>query len=521
MQLMGRILRQLGACSNMGTPINLLPSEILLNVFAILQQDNNDIFSSFPPRIDRRYRTAYSLISVTDVCQRWRTLALMDRSLWKCWKVPQCTVGHLTLAQEIYRRSDPLPFQLQLLNASLATDDNGIIEAGTELSRLLGKTPQRIQALYVEDLQSITFLDPLAQSLHNLTMLHLNTVGWDDDDDARMTFLDSLDAPIMKRLSFNSFTGLPSRLPTSLIHLSLCEELMPCGFEEFLDLLMTLPRLQELRLHEAGPFIMDPVPYPSRSIPLNYLHSFSQLSDSASEYPLHLLHNLHMPSLTTIRWDLRFTNARVKDLPIADDMIPWKLPPPDLLQNLTRMVIRLGTKHLYEVCDETMYLDDVDMEDLDQYLPPSWLPRFLPNVQSLIITWINVMDRCGALLQRFSALSSLECRLQSIDALFFLALEREKDPMLPQLKKLTLWHDPLVDDTNHSGGIEDALRSVCTFSEEFRNALSTSRVAVRERGRGGASTFTVRLELGNIDHWEWRDVFLESLIPEGQEDRRT
>jgi len=294
---------------------------------------------------------------------------------------------------------------------------------------------------------------------------------------------------------------------------------MPCGFEEFLDLLMTLPRLQELRLHEAGPFIMDPVPYPLRSIPLNYLHSFSQLSDSASEYPLHLLHNLHTPSLTTIRWDLRFTNTRVKDLPIAHDMIPWKFPLSALLENLTRMIIRLGTKHLYEVCDETMYLDD--MEDLEQYLPPSWLPRFLPNVQSLIITWINIMDHCGALLQRFSALSSLECRLQSINALFFLALEREKDPMLPQLKKLTLWHDPLVDDTNHSGGIEDALSSVCTFNEELGNALSTSRVAVRERGRSGAPTFTVRLELGNIDHWERRNVFLESLIPEGQEDWRT
>ena len=491
----------------------------MLNVFAILQQDNNDIFSLFPPRIDRRYRTAYSLISVTDICQRWRTLALMDRSLRKCWKVPQCTVGHLTLAQEIYRRSDPLPFQLQLLSASLATDDDGIIEAGMELSRLLGKTPQRIQALYVEDLQSIAFLDPLAQSLHNLTMLHLNTVGWDDDDDARMTFLDSLDAPILKRLSFNSFTGLPSRLPASLTHLSLGEELMPCGFEEFLDLLMTLPRLQELRLHEAGPFIMDPVPYPLRSIPLNYLHSFSQLSDSASEYPLHLLHNLHTPSLTTIRWDLRFTNTRVKDLPIAHDMIPWKFPLSALLENLTRMIIRLGTKHLYEVCDETMYLDD--MEDLEQYLPPSWLPRFLPNVQSLIITWINIMDHCGALLQRFSALSSLECRLQSINALFFLALEREKDPMLPQLKKLTLWHDSLVDDTNHSGGTEDALGSACTFNEELGNAISTSRVAVRERGRSGASPFTVRLELGNIDHWERRNVFLESLIPEGQEDWRT
>ena len=516
MQLMKHLLHQLETRFNSVTPLNRLPSEILLHVFAILQQDNYDIFTSFPPIFSGSYESAYSLIPVTGVCRLWRTLALAKRSLWKCWKVPRFTVGALTLAQEIFRRSDPIPFQLQLLNSGNITNPR-IIEAGEQLARLLGQAPQRIHAIYVDHLQSIEFLDPLAKNLHNLEILHLRHIYWNDDENPEIEpiFLDELDSPNLKRLSFDSFTSLPCRWLTRLTHLSLGKQLLPILFEDFLDYLEALPNLQQLRFQEAGPSGPDsfPLPYPQanlRRIPLKFLRSFSQLSISASEYPLYLLHNLHTPSLTTIRWDHRSTNILAEDPPIADAMTPWKLPPSALLQNLTRVVMRSGTKHLYEVCEETMYLDDIPWYD-PGFLPPSWLPGFLPNAQSLVITWENIMDNYGELLRGFSALSSLECRLRSVDPFFFEALAREKGPMLPHLKQLTLWHDPLEEDFGPSQGFEGALDEM--FSEELSNALLTSRVAVW--GRNTASTFMVRLELGNIDErWEWRDAFLESLIPD-------
>jgi len=80
MQLTERLLPQLEARFNLGTPIHHLPSETLLYIFAILQQDAYSIFASFPPTSNDHNEFFYSLISLTGVCRLWRSLTLTELS---------------------------------------------------------------------------------------------------------------------------------------------------------------------------------------------------------------------------------------------------------------------------------------------------------------------------------------------------------------------------------------------------------------------------------------------------------
>jgi len=444
------------------------------------------------------------LVRITAVCQQWRNLALSNRSLWKCCQVPNFTAGALSLAQEIICRSDPLPFRLQILYEGKRAGINGEM-AGGEHTELLEKAPERIQALYIRSV--VEFLPLLTRSLPNLSNLHLESL----ETSAIERYLDKSYSPNLKRLSLKNFYTIPGKLTATLTHLSLADPRRTSGLGQFLDFLRGLPLLEHLHLHQAGPVIEEPLLHANlQQVPLNALHSFAIREYESDGYPLQLLHHLHTPSLAITCWDHDFTNTWVERSPVADEMAQWAMPPCQLLQNLTCMIIRTGTANLYEVREDTIYLEAMDD---GEYSTPSWLPRFLPKVQSLIITWTDIISDCGAMLGAFSTLSVLECPLESgIDLFKFKKLEREDDPWLPNLTQLTLWHDPLAVKANPSGCTSDALAELGAFSEELSNALTTSRVVVRERG-GVASTFTVRLEFGDIDRWQRHSAILSSILP--------
>jgi len=479
------ILHRLKARLNCGTTINRLPPELLLHVFQILQQEIIDVFSYFPPSFSRHTAVA-PLIRITAVCRHWRNLALSSRSLWKCWQVPDFTVRAISFAQEIFSRSSPLPFCLQL-GKSLGVPAN---EATTEYAALLEKAPERVEALHI---QSYGPMEHLTQSLPNLTCLHL------EDIEGRYITL-FLDKPLflnLKRFSLKNFYVIPEIPIATLTHLSLANEVWRSELDEFLGFLGGFPLLEELHLHDVGPAIDEPLPEASlQQVPLNALRLFNMQGYTSDGYPLQLLHHLHTPSLMITRWEHRFTNTRYEYRSIADEMAQWAIPPCQLLKNLTCMIIRAGTADLCDVREDTIYLEAIND---GEFYPPHWLPHFLPKVQSLVITWKNIMHSCGGVLGTFSTLSTLECHLDSAIDLF-LELEKVDNPWLPNLTELALWYDPLEVDPDED--INYVLATLGEFSWELGSALSNSRVAIRERNASAASTFTVRLELGDIDRWK-------------------
>jgi len=481
------ILHRLKTRLNCGTTINRLPPEILLRVFEIPQQEIINVFTYFPPSFSRRTALHVApLLHITAVCQHWRNLALSSRSLWKCWQVPHFTVRSMSLAQEIFCRSSPLPFCFQVGKST------GILakEATTQYTALLEKARERVQALHI---QSYGPLEHLTDSLPNLTSLHIEDIG----GRYITLFLDNPHFLNLKRCSLKDFYSIPEMPIATLTHLSLANEVWRSGLEEFLDFLGGFPLLEELHLHDVGPVINEPLPEASlQKVPLNALRLFNMQGYESDRYPLQLLHHLHTPSLMITRWEHRFTINRREYRFIADDMVQWAIPPCQLLQNLTCMIIRVGTADLCEVREDTIYLEATTYGGF--YAPP-WLPHFLPEVQSLVITWKNIMHSCGGLLGTFSTLSTLECHLDSAIDLF-LELEKVDNPWLPNLTELALWYDPLEVDPDED--INYVLATLGEFSWELGSALSNSRVAIRERNASAASTFTVRLELGDIDRWK-------------------
>ena len=452
-----------------------------------------------------------SIICITAVCQHWRNLALNDCSLWKCWEVPHFTAGALSLAREVFHRSDPIPFRLHLLYNDKCTGTNREMAMG-ELAALLENAPDRVQALYIQNTSGSGFLEPSARSLPNLSSLHLEDTGFDTLGSNVITrYLDKSHSPNLRRLS-SRYRAIPEIPIGTLTHLSLVYPMTQPGLEEFLDFLGGAPLLEMLHLHQAGPVIEEPLPEANmRQVPLNSLHSFAMREYESEGYPLQLLHHLHTPSLAITCWDPDFTNTWVERSRIADEMAQWAIPPSRLLQDLTRMIIRKGSADAYELREDTIHLEAMDY---GEYSLPSWLPRFLPKVRSLIITWGNIINNCGRMLGAFSTLAILKCHLERASVSLFQNLEREDDPWLPNITQLILWHQPLVDEVDPSHGVEDALAELRKFSEDLVKALSTSKIAVRKRNGGTTSTFTVRLELGNIDHWESHSAVLRSLLPE-------
>ena len=462
----------------------------------------------FPLKDSRRDKPVVPSIMIrkTAVCQHWRNLALNSRSLWKSWQVPHFTAGPLSLAREIFSRSDPLPFRIQVVYDSKQTDE----KAWSEHAKLFMEAPERIQALHLKTSYSY-FREFFPINLPNLSSLYLENTQLDYTG----KFLNRSRLPNLNRVSLRGLYKVPKIPIATLTHLSLANIDKRSTLEEFLDLLERLPLLEKLHLHEACPVIQRPPPGPQvnfRRVPLNALRSFAMREDDFDGYPLQLLHHLQTPSLSIACWDYGFTcSFMVQGRSTEYELVRsrWKVPPSWLLQDLTRMIIRKGTAFLCEVREDTISMVSTGNRE---FYTPSWWSRFLPNVQSLIITWVDIMDNCAGLLEDFPTLSALECRLESATDILQ-KLEREDDPWLPNLTQLTLWHDPLVFKGNTSGYTKDALAELGKFNKELGDALLTSRFAVRERGNSTASTFTVRLELGNIDRWEWRTPLLHSLLP--------
>jgi hypothetical protein len=222
---------------NSRRPINALPPETLCAIFETLQQTQVAYLrqSCFRQR---------SWVVVTKVCRYWRSTALAATTLWTTIILRRAQDPNVPLS---IQRSLSLPIKLFYFERySTATNAEALELVAPHCWRL-----EEFHATYYSS-QIWKFFRTPAPALKSLELTEHSGMH---SDPLPLPPIFSGETPRLERLSLTGVPSWPNNQFINLIHIALAEQ-SPQGrhtFPQFLDFLRASPRLQTLKLVDAGP----------------------------------------------------------------------------------------------------------------------------------------------------------------------------------------------------------------------------------------------------------------------------
>ncbi|KAJ7160504.1 hypothetical protein C8R43DRAFT_1233740 [Mycena crocata] len=229
------------------SPIRRLPSELLLEIFSLCSFAFTPSFEEVSGTIDATFETEIKrlahlpLLTLSQVCSLWHSLALGTPSLWgtievdnMLWRSPIRVQKVLYLLQCAIERSGNSPLDLSIVD----TDDEPVGLAFQPILDLLTPTSERWRSFTLH--APLSVFQALAEIRGRLPRLeNLKMEIWEDESAA----LDVLeDMPRLKRFVFSGPPAAISKLPLRQISSFSWEDIM---MNEASAILGVLPHLQE------------------------------------------------------------------------------------------------------------------------------------------------------------------------------------------------------------------------------------------------------------------------------------
>ncbi|RDX42259.1 hypothetical protein OH76DRAFT_1392154 [Lentinus brumalis] len=241
-----------------GPTIHRLPDEILLYIFKFFNDAvavHKREFRIKPPR-----RHACHWMPLMLVCRRWREVGRAYPSLWQAIDVR----GNMQLLQLAIDRSQGAPLSLCFYSLSITRSSISLLTQQTHRLRTLLLRP-----VNREDVHSLhTLLSTNLPVLHELGVWadkreDIAAIGTRPSESSAIAF-DATHFPKLRllRLSYMNFHWEPSTV-SHLQYLNLygCHSVdRALHFEQFLDVLVGCPELEELRLHRFISTLSNPIP---------------------------------------------------------------------------------------------------------------------------------------------------------------------------------------------------------------------------------------------------------------------
>ncbi|KAI0056577.1 hypothetical protein BV25DRAFT_1565659 [Artomyces pyxidatus] len=291
---------------NSHTPVSRLPSEILTHIFSFFRVSHLDPPDSpcFPP----------SWIAVTHVCRRWRDVALSSPGLWTNIVMNNKRWMKATLARS---RNAPISLHLELTYMGVRTDPEVVWVA---LSHA-----RRVKEISFKG----SYLDPYLRPLFKLAAPLLESLHLCDKSssfDLRKGIFLLGQAPKLQSLklegcivNWNSpllFCPTLTLLSISFFDRAPQHRLSAVGLR---DILMALPNLQYLTLHNMIPTPMSTLEDPDAKIHLQQLKTLSLSTDVATDI-MGVISHLLVPENATLRVECNAFGQGYQDSPTSPEV---------------------------------------------------------------------------------------------------------------------------------------------------------------------------------------------------------
>lgn len=226
-------------------PVSKLPVELLTEVFSLCVQRKDD-----QPLWHRsaRQRRMEPVLVVTQVCHRWRVVAVASSKLWSTI----IASGHLAFVEMMLTRSQHCALEVDIHNRFPADHSRNARAVFGELHRLRHLSiPQYTRELMLELVpRPVPLLKSLALA-RDLRKLESSQLDFSNP-------LERCELPCLESLRVDSVicSWTSPLLRPSLTHLRLFHTVPrppPSPFSDILDILESMPRLQDLELLEVIP----------------------------------------------------------------------------------------------------------------------------------------------------------------------------------------------------------------------------------------------------------------------------
>jgi hypothetical protein len=319
-----RVLSKLRMLRNALAPVNSLPDELLLSIFSLLS--STDAWTARP-------RGGSLWLSVVGTCQRWRNIAHSFPPLWSRIDFGN-DVSKLRYAHHFIRLSGDVPLKVSLYrdrNRTTMDEITGILLP--HLSRIENLQFTLRGSNIHQLLPVLTCSAPLLRVLCLRQDASSRSLLLERQDSVMIPRIFDSDAPLLEQLtlkhvSVNWTTSIFQGL--SVLDIASENPIYTPTMESFLDVLDACPKLQALRLVDAGPELPRGTveyPEPLRSVHLAELRRLT-LSARCINVAWIAAH-LEVPSSTVLR--------------LSSDM---ESDAEDLSHLLPRNILKLGKSRL-------------------------------------------------------------------------------------------------------------------------------------------------------------------------------
>ncbi|KDR66974.1 hypothetical protein GALMADRAFT_1131969 [Galerina marginata CBS 339.88] len=437
---------------NAGVGVNLLPDEILGEIFMQVQGEYANTSFRLPPE-EPDLTGANEWIKVGHVCQKWRRTAQNTKALWSRIILGPSLPSPATMATHFFHQSHPLPISLEQNIGRLSGEEGTAMH---KFYNLLLQHPNRVSALYLRHFQETAWY-LLQQLLPNLVELELSSRDYEIGNIAN--FLGGSPSSSLRKLFLDKYAW-PGVTPPALTHLYLTDNGHGVSLAGFFDILASVsPTLQALYVVNAGPKALDSEERDSLSMAerlvmpvLEHFEVLASLYHRGANSLSHL-YKLSLPNVQTIIWDSHWTADLRKDTDVHERKA--MIPPYEHLARVTRLVGWAARKERYALQGESLYFDprNTTMSALE-----AWM-RLLPNLTVLAVPDCATWDRMNQAIVRLKSLTHLhvaqtsgyihlvhslcECLSQVKRSFAGMELEPLSEPILPGYKSITRARDHL------------------------------------------------------------------------------
>ncbi|KAI0042531.1 hypothetical protein FA95DRAFT_1564261 [Auriscalpium vulgare] len=302
-----------GAQHNPQNPAIRLPPEIIGHIFAILSSidEPQPLSSIYQPPYAKNGSMGW--LTVTHVCQRWRSVALENPSLWASNITLPCLLG-VHWANTFLSRAQDAPLEIRCPTVDF--DWRYLLPGSDTVSAYLART--RVLCLNASDAALRLLCNPAPL----LRTLDIKYVSDPTDPTVPLNALPedllggATGAPSLLHLSLESRGPLPSPWTLSILaglkSLNVKNGSRWIEREELAEMFTTLggmPALEQLTLRlKLTPFALETAPQPVVALPS--LRKFKLVTDIASA--CHVLARVALPATASVHCDIYFTESSAK-----------------------------------------------------------------------------------------------------------------------------------------------------------------------------------------------------------------
>ncbi|KAH9949147.1 hypothetical protein B0H21DRAFT_820336 [Amylocystis lapponica] len=239
---------------NAFSPVHKLPCETLAQIFSMLVEPPSHY--SFMPNVDSM-TDPYAWLNATHVCRHWRDVALAFPSLWTT-----IDGSHPHAALTSLSRSKQAPLYVYLHDKVRRARVRATLEDGGLMSALAPHSARFVE-LHLEPQfhYRSTLLEEFRYPAPQLRALSLGP-NLGKADQSVLPTLFAGETPHLERLALSGFTSWPGNNFVDLTHLCIYCQVPNARprMQDFVDMLATCPRLEELMVCSAGPDVVDATP---------------------------------------------------------------------------------------------------------------------------------------------------------------------------------------------------------------------------------------------------------------------